>query len=315
MARQAFTLVELIVTIAIVSILMAIILPAVQAVRGAARRMHCSSNLRQLGLANANYESTYGCFVRAGGHKHTLLPYLGELAIYESKAPWNDQDWEAAYRPIADRAPAVYRCPADAAPDVIIDGGVRLSMVNFLGCQGNNNWTRHSMRNGMFVWHDYDPQSGQYIARYVRIADVVRGTSNVALMSEVLHSTEETYQTASRLRIVWRMPQPYTTSQFDAFASQCESIPPDAAARGWRGVNYLGIPWYAGGEGAETYYHSLPPNRPSCSNDGGVASGLYTAASLHGGGVNVLYVDGHVAFVGEDIDRRVWRAMGARDVE
>ena len=107
--RRGFTLVELLVVIAIIGILVGLLLPAVQAAREAARRMQCSNNLKQWGLANHNFESAfkrfpYGMLRPDGtgwGHPewgtptqnrryaltHQLLPFMEQTALYD----WFDQ--------------------------------------------------------------------------------------------------------------------------------------------------------------------------------------------------------------------------------
>ena len=102
---RGFTLVELLVVIAIIGILIALLLPAVQAAREAARRLQCTNSLKQIGLAIHNYESTHRKYPPSGagppgpsplhhGFFTFLLPYLEQGAIHD-QYHW-DQDWYTA---------------------------------------------------------------------------------------------------------------------------------------------------------------------------------------------------------------------------
>ena len=148
--RAGFTLVELLVVIAIIGILVGLLLPAVQAAREAARRMSCSNNFKQIGLAIHNYHSAYkqipmqaGGTFRAdsnGGYNNQagdnnrrrlswlvgLTPFFEQQAIWEQVAnPWDDngdgtidwpangpRPWAGAYRPWVTQIPTL-RCPSD----------------------------------------------------------------------------------------------------------------------------------------------------------------------------------------------------------
>lgn len=104
--RDGFTLIELLVVIAIIAILVAILLPAVQQAREAARRTQCKNNLKQLGLAVLNYESTYGCLVPSGMVTESdggglayaaswitrILPYADQAGFAEAIV-WEGTDW------------------------------------------------------------------------------------------------------------------------------------------------------------------------------------------------------------------------------
>ncbi|HTN75701.1 MAG TPA: DUF1559 domain-containing protein, partial [Pirellulaceae bacterium] len=110
---RAFTLVELLVVIAIIGVLVALLLPAVQAAREAARRMQCTNNLKQIGLAILNYENTHkslppGGLMQKSGFGHSwwvrILPYVEQNAVYEKfdqNAP--DSGWLGFEMPKANR--------------------------------------------------------------------------------------------------------------------------------------------------------------------------------------------------------------------
>jgi len=127
-SRWAFTLVELLVVITIIGILISLLLPAVQAAREAARRMQCSNNLKQMGLAMHNYASGWGEYFPPGspaGFKHGLfsliLPYLEQLVVYDqldinssaSNTLNNAANHQQRYTPIR-----CYVCPSWPYPTV-----------------------------------------------------------------------------------------------------------------------------------------------------------------------------------------------------
>ncbi len=131
-SRGGFTLVELLVVIAIIGILVGLLLPAVQMAREAARRMSCSNNMKNLGLAVFNYESQFKSFPPAAiwgngqlgirpepAYHHTwivmILPFIEQDALYNSinkRAPIWDQMLTAT-QPVVSQPIPVLRCPSD----------------------------------------------------------------------------------------------------------------------------------------------------------------------------------------------------------
>ena len=114
--RAAFTLVELLVVIAIIGILIAILLPAVQAVREAARRMQCGNHLKQIGLGILNYESVHRVYPlpKTVHPDHNLLafllPYVEQQVIYD-RYDWNSNWSSTSNRPVRENEIGTFLCP------------------------------------------------------------------------------------------------------------------------------------------------------------------------------------------------------------
>jgi prepilin-type N-terminal cleavage/methylation domain-containing protein/prepilin-type processing-associated H-X9-DG protein len=309
-ARSGFTLVELLVAMAVGGILIALVIPAVQAARESARRAQCASNLRQIGIATANYVDTWQTFPHGHAWRVALLPELGFQSISAAKRPADPElsgmsKAFSPYRDVANTVIPVYVCPSDGAVSHV--GGPPLggATANYAA-----NYASAPQRNGedgllgRRSWNDMS-------TGWLTPADVTDGLSNTAAYSEMLRADGSLH----RLRTVWHLPQAMgAPNELEAFANQCESLPPDPSAYGWHGDAWKkGLPWFWCDRGVGQYNHVLPPNRPSCLNGTGVANGSHTVASFHPGGANVVYGDGHLEFVSETIDREVWREIGSRD--
>ena len=140
-SREAFTLVELLVVIAIIGILIAMLIPAVQAAREAARRMQCANQLKQLAFASLNHENTHGMFpssgwgrkwageptlgfgeTQSGGWAFSLLPFMEQNQLYQEVAgagdpgnPMKSAPRRAALKTLAETAIPTLYCPSRRA--------------------------------------------------------------------------------------------------------------------------------------------------------------------------------------------------------
>jgi prepilin-type N-terminal cleavage/methylation domain-containing protein len=123
--RRGFTLVELLVVIAIIGILIGLLLPAVQMAREAARKAQCSNNLKQVGLALHNYQTSYLVFPPAEMYP---APSTGTTSVHLGLLPFIEQgNLASAY--VSSQSMAIqqqiptYNCPSDPSVDAVVDGG------------------------------------------------------------------------------------------------------------------------------------------------------------------------------------------------
>jgi prepilin-type N-terminal cleavage/methylation domain-containing protein len=136
--RRGFTLIELLVSIAIIGILIALLLPAVQAAREAARRMACANNLKQLGLAAQNYHDTHltfppgavgplsPAFPQYAALKHHalgtfLLPYLEQQALADQYR-WDVSWFDLPNQPVVNKQLSIWQCSSALATNRFMDG-------------------------------------------------------------------------------------------------------------------------------------------------------------------------------------------------
>jgi len=200
--RRGFTLVELLVVIAIIGILVALLLPAIQAAREAARRAECTNNLKQIGVGMHNYHDTFGrlpigafscCW---GTWKVPLLPYIEQQQLFEmySEGPKCTDAIPNRYGhsvnlPVttAENLSAFY-CPSDRPNSPIGDIQSHNYVVNF----GNTSYGRHANLNGVrfrgapFRGCPTSSCMGGSIQVCYNFADITDGLSSTLLASEVI---------------------------------------------------------------------------------------------------------------------------------
>ncbi|MEO8165611.1 MAG: DUF1559 domain-containing protein [Betaproteobacteria bacterium] len=295
--HTGFTLVELLVVIAIIGILVALLLPAVQAAREAARRMSCQNNLKQIALALHNYHDTLKVFppsslsgfgkgvwnypgtgptdpnIRLHSFASLLLPYL-EQANIQDQINYNVSALDPANHAMASQVLPFYRCPSFSGRDFSDD-------PLYVTTAGYNQF---AIRNYVVIGartvvglSGFVPAEGvMFPGSKTGFHDVIDGTSNTLAFAETREQRSSVWIDGTSAAVAAR----WTDLSSPTFAGNTASI------------NYK--PYFPGG---------VFPN--SIGSD-------YGPSSFHPGGAQHAFVDGSVQFIKSTINVLVYDALASR---
>jgi prepilin-type N-terminal cleavage/methylation domain-containing protein/prepilin-type processing-associated H-X9-DG protein len=317
-----FTLVELLVVIAIIGILIALLLPAVQAAREAGRRTQCLNNLKQLGIALQNYSDSFKVFPCGT----ISAVYGGDPTVPQNFYRWSalalltPQMEQSALHNLIDFNVPLYGGASQgyqvfpvnvAAVSTIVPGFLCPSdkgqpVTNYLGVIfGPTNYAAN-MGSGINGGTEFNTDGLFFLNSGIRFADIRDGTSTTAAFAESILG-EST---------IGSPPDPNTIYAYLGGTPITDAN--CAAATTFNVSDPRGFSWANGEPRCALYNHYYPPNhiRPDCVGYDPLQqftdTGWRTARSWHPSGVNSCFADGSVRFISNDVDLRIWKGISTR---
>ncbi len=314
--RAGFTLIELLAVVSLIGLLLALLVPAVQGARAAARRAECQNHLKQIGLALAGHEAAHGSFPQGrAGPLIWVLPHAEQVPLFNSiNFAIPEKDGEGVFENYTARlaSVALFLCPADPPAPVM-----GMGRTNYRLCLGPNPNETPRVHSGEPIGQAGVFASEPYL---IRAANITDGLAQTVGASECLQGdwTRGIFKRGGDYRVLTVDPFPNSDGMIQACA-KAGIVEEQINSRG-------GESWFFHGTQCTSYNHVAAPNprEGACGiNIHGLypnpvqiwmlpLDGSFPATSYHSGGVNTLMMDGSVRFVRDEIAILVWRGLASR---
>jgi len=343
--RAAFTLIEVLVVISVIGLVIALVLPAVQGAREAARVTQCKSNLNQISLAVLQYHDSFG-MLPMGEMPGSFSPHVAILPYLEQRDVFNSINFVVLNTPghgpggrIVTWADAIsqtaamtridsYICPSEEYTDNAERGwtneGRTLWASNYAWNSGTW-WPRTRSWDGLFgrtvAIGDRPPEPPDPPLGAIGLSAILDGTSQTLLIAEVANGPIDPSAGRTPVSDCYEVLAINANSSMENALAACDAVSWSSGQIPWDGTwRYKGYPWVEGTLW-RTWFNTLRTPNQTCCSDGGRGPNngdrnwwfaLKPASSYHPGSVNAAMADGSIRSFKETISRATWMSLSTR---